>query len=117
MRQDQKWGPQDHPSIFEDCVGEHLKCDVCEPMSNAEHVCKLYGIPSEEDAKRMCDIDHENGQDTHARIVIEELCEAISAFANDNPEQGEIELIQLGACVVLWLENIRERKARKEQNP
>lgn len=112
MRQDKKWGIRDLPSIFEGMDKPTPVTGQCAVLSNADRVCSLYGLPTEQWAKARCDEDHKQGKDTHARIVTEELVEAISAFADGNPEQGEIELIQLGACIVLWLENIRARKSK-----
>lgn len=100
-KQDVKWGEQNHPSV-DPILTE--RPGGCTP----ERMCEEYELPTENRAKSSCNIATKNGKLTFTHIVVEELCEAVSAVDDDARRE---ELIQLGACVVQWIEAIDRRKA------
>lgn len=99
IRQDQKWGKQNHPSV--DVVLEN-RDGGCTP----ERMCEEFEIPSEDRARQMCEIHAKRKDLTWTHIVVEELSEAVSC---KNDAERRQELVQLAACVVAWIENIDEK--------
>ena len=93
-RQDAKWGEQNHPSVT-----------GWSPELRAHR----YKIPTEPDARHMCEESFANGLGTYAHIALEEFCEAVGA-ADDVARRGE--LVQLAAVVVAWIESIDRRLAK-----
>lgn len=85
VRQDKKWGVQNH----RDGTG--------------------YAGSKEDadDARSQCDARFEMGQGTWKDILKEEVFEA---FAEMNPAKLEEELIQVAAVATAWVEAIRRRK-------
>lgn len=102
-KQDAKWGEQNHPSVDPILLKRRGGC-------TPERMCEEYGLPSEARSKRACDEAAKRGELTFAHIITEELCEAVSA-PDDEARRGE--LVQLGACVLQWIEAIDRRKAQK----
>lgn len=88
-KQDKKWGEQNHSSIISDV--------------------RLYGIPSEEVAKKNCQESAKQGHCTWTDIALEEFCEAV--YAKDDVDRRK-ELVQLGAVITAWIECI-DRKANQ----
>lgn len=97
-RQDAKWGEQNWPS-----VGTY--CDARAPEIAAE----VFEIPTEAQAKFMCQQATASGELTFAHIAIEELCEAVAA-PDDVARRAE--LVQLAAVCVQWIEAIDRRAAK-----
>lgn len=58
------------------------------------------------------DFEADTGLPTWVHLLREELAEA---FAEDNPERLEAELIQVVALGVSWLERLRERRAEGQR--
>lgn len=83
-RQLTKWGEQNHPSVINGLSPESL--------------AYTYGIPVETLAKAHCD---NAATITWAHIAVEELCEAVAASSDS---ERRIELIQLAAVIVSWIE-------------
>lgn len=100
QKQNEKWGEQNHPSV-DPVLTE--RPGGCTP----ERMCEEYELPSESRAKSSCNIATKNGKLTFAHIIVEELCEAVSA---PDDETRREELVQLGACVMQWIEAIDRRK-------
>lgn len=98
MRQDAKWGQQDHPSVnsFSDLV-------------DAEERADEYGILSEAAAKEQCERRFAAGVGTYADIAIEEVAEAVCA---EDDAKRRAELVQCAAVFVAWIEAIDRRNAR-----
>lgn len=102
VRQYVKWGEQNHPSVD---VMLHQQGRIYERMS--EH----YEVPTQQRAKFLCDKAAKDGDVTYSHIIIEELCEAINSV--DDSER-RIELIQLAACVVQWIQAIDRRNEKAQ---
>lgn len=98
MAQDARWGEQNHPSIPQG-------------MSTLS-ACHELGIPSENHAKELCDRAAKKGKITYAHIVSEEFSESVEA-KTERDRRGE--LVQLGACVVAWIEAIDRREKSKAE--
>ena len=84
-RQDKKWGVQNHPD-------------------GTSFVGYAY---ARNQFRALCDYAHERGKQTWLNILQEEVYEA---FAEEDPEKLEEELIQVAAVAVSWIEAIRRRK-------
>lgn len=96
IRQDAKWGPQDHPSIR----------DAVPPDDRAAY----HGVISEAGAKSQCERRFANGIGTYADIAIEEVAEAVDAL---DDEARRAELVQCAAVFVAWVEAIDRRQAAR----
>lgn len=86
-QQIEKWGIQSLPSI---------------PGVDAVNVTEYLGIPSEADAKEVCQTAHAEGSLSWADVALEEFCEAVQA----PPSKRRAELVQLAAVVVAWIEDL-----------
>jgi hypothetical protein len=85
LRQDAKWGEQNHPSRFPGCT----------PLiGTADHV------------RALCDLRFANKCGSWADIACEELAEAC-----DETDEARVreELVQLAAVCVAWIECIDRR--------
>ena len=103
LRQDAKWGVQNHPSV-DRMLAE--RPGGCTPERMAEE----YEIPSAERAQALCQDAAGNGDCTWAHIAVEELSEAVEAAVTSEARCRE-ELVQLAAVVKAWIECI-DREAR-----
>lgn len=118
VRQDAKWGEQNHPDVDRVLTDRGPSTyhgmtspGGCSPARMAEE----YGIPTESRAKASCDGAARLGQCTWAHIAVEELAEVIHAATlaqqGRGPEEHvDKELVQLAAVVTAWIE-ARERRA------
>jgi hypothetical protein len=95
-KQDTKWGEQNHHSV-----------DPTIEDRGGQRVCQEYEIPSEARAKFLCDNAAKYNRCTYAHIAVEELCEAVGASGDI---QRRVELVQLAAVIVAWIECIDRRQ-------
>ena len=104
VRQHDQWGEQNHPSADPVLVryGEY-KC-------TGPRLCEEYEIPTEQRAKQRCEDHLKRGDASWPLIAIEELSEAVEAFADGTEDNGRAELVQLAAVIVQWIECIDRRK-------
>lgn len=102
VRQDAKWGEQNHPSFS---FG----------ITSGEHNCGYYNIPTAEDAKASCDQAFKAGHGTFGDILLEEVCEAFEEVEDD--EKLEIELVQVAAVAISWIEAIHRRRIAASARP
>ena len=94
MEQHMKWGQQDHPNI----TGFYDR-EVMQAVAEA--------------AKQQTDEAARAGRLSYKHILEEEFCEAMAEL--DNTELLRIELLQLAAVAVAWVEAIDRRG--NEQRP
>lgn len=92
-----KWGEQNYPSIQ----------PVLVPRADA---CRLYGIPTEAEAKASVEAFAKRGALTWTDVLIEEFAEAVAA-PDETARRGE--LVQVAAVALAWIECI-DRRAAKE---
>lgn len=93
VKQDAKWGQQNHP--------------ILDPMlldRPGERMCEEYEIPSEQRAKNMTDIQAKRGDVTYMQILIEEISEAASCGKDVTALRKE--LIQGAAVMVAMIESL-----------
>ncbi len=95
IRQDLKWGEQNHPSV-------DLTLNSRHPYPS-DRMCEEYEIPTESRAKFLCENSFTDNHGTWAHILVEEVSETISS---PNEELRREELIQLIAVAVAWVESI-----------
>lgn len=101
LRQDAKWGEQNHPSVDRVLMEREGGCD---PHRMAEE----YEIPTADRARFVCDTMAKRGDCTFAHIAVEELAEAVEAavqYGQDSPELRN-ELVQCAAVFVAWIERV-----------
>lgn len=96
IRQHEKWGQQNHPSLDQILLGRPGSC-------TPQRMCEEYEIPTESRAKQKCDIASNRKGITWGHIAVEELSEVISAF---NSKARREELIQLAAVCISWIDSI-----------
>lgn len=96
MRQDRKWGEQNHPDFF--CGAE------C-----ATSTAGLYGLEGSGRARERCDMVAASGDLNWGHILLEEVNEAFDA-----PTEAHLreELVQVAAVAVAWIEAIDRRNAQ-----
>lgn len=99
MRQVDKWGEQNHPSF--------LVLNDGNPLTDPVDRALCYCIPTEAQAKRVCENSFESGMGSYADIFIEEVCEAMGAV---DGQPLEDELIQVAAVAINWIRAIRRRQ-------
>ena len=96
IRQDAKWGEQNHPCLDQNLLNREGGC-------TSERMAAEYDIPTELMAKQSCDRKAEMGQCTWTDIALEEFAEVVGEF---DPTKRRQELVQLAAVVVAWIEKI-----------
>jgi hypothetical protein len=101
VRQDAKWGEQNHPSLDRALMERPGGCA-------SSRMCEEYEIPDEERAKFLCNDSFRAGCGTFAHILVEEVSEAISAGVDSEAALRE-ELVQVAAVAVGWIEAIDRR--------
>lgn len=109
VRQDAKWGEQNHPDV----VRAHGALHVARSVAR---VCEEYGVPHPSRAKAECDGAARIGQCTWAHILVEEMAEAVEAATLAQLGRGPLaalrkELVQVAAVAVSWIEAIDRRGA------
>jgi hypothetical protein len=95
-QQDEKWGPQDHPSVA-------LKSFQSRPWHQSER----YEIPTAWRARDLLEKARADDELTWAHILIEEVAEAICNATSEADRRAE--LIQVAAVAVAWVEAIDRR--------
>ncbi len=96
LRQDTKWGIQNRPCLDQALLNREGGC-------TSERMCEEYEVPTEDRAKFLCTKAFLNKTGTYAHIAVEEMSEVISAF---DINERRVELVQLAAVCVAWLEKI-----------
>lgn len=96
IKQDKKWGEQNHPCLDQTLLNREGGC-------TPQRMTEEYNIPSELLAKQSCDRKADKGECTWVDIALEELSEVTSTF--DIHKRRE-EIIQLSAVCVAWVEKI-----------
>lgn len=94
IRQDNKWGEQNHPDGTGD--DRHLLRDVSRPTYGT--LCYL--------AREATDAHADAGTVTWADILLEEVAEALS---EQDPKRVRAELVQVAAVTAQWIEAIDRR--------
>jgi hypothetical protein len=89
IKQDAKWGEQNHPII--------------DNTYTSKSMYLRYNLPSEEEAKNMCNTYALNKELTWGDIIVEELVEALCA---PNKKLMREELIQCAAVIVAMIESL-----------
>ena len=110
VRQDARWGEQNHPDVDRVLTDRPGACSVA-------RMCEEYGIPHPSRAKAECDGAARIGQCTWAHILVEEIAEAVEAATLAQLGQGPLaalrkELVQVAAVAVSWIEAIDRRGAK-----
>lgn len=107
VRQDTKWGEQNHASLSP-VLTNH------EGGASATDLCWDLEIPTADRARFLCEAAFKRGDGSWAHIASEEFSEAICA---ETPDARRAELVQLAAVVVAWIECIDRNAARQINTP
>ena len=111
MRQLDKWGVQDHPSVAPElkASADRLRASGYPASYAVACVFRDLGIPTATRAREDCQARSAKG-DTWAHIIVEELAEAVEAATlhGDGPEL-RAEVVQVAAVAVAWLEALDRR--------
>lgn len=99
VRQNEKWGEQNHPIIDPDTF-THGGVSFA-----GREVCEWYGVPSEKDACEAYECAVSRGDVAWADVLIEELAEALEA-ATRSESEARAELVQLAAVAIAAVECI-----------
>ena len=91
LKQNQKWGEQNHPSLHP-LAPQDNPADICE---------KWLGIPIEGRIKRWVDDQAKNNLSNWSAIALGEFVECVVA---PNDYERRSELVQLAAVIVQWIE-------------
>lgn len=107
VRQDAKWGEQNHLDVDRVLTD---RAGGCDPQRMAEE----YGIPTARSARANCDGEAEAGRCTWAHILVEEVAEAVEAATLAQLGREPLaalrkELVQVAAVAVSWIEAIDRR--------
>jgi hypothetical protein len=92
VKQTEKWGVQRHPNVHPESK-----------PGTAFDACFFSLLPSEEEIKKECEINRQDGELNWATIATEELVEAVSATTK---EQMRAELVQAAAVIFAWIESL-----------
>lgn len=105
LRQDTKWGEQNHPM-----VGRSARRGFVAPQVEAARLL----LPSAGSARTFCDHQHRTGQGTFTSIALEELAEFVEACVlhGETSDEARNELVQTIAVGVAMLEAIDRKRAR-----
>ena len=107
VRQDAKWGEQNHPDGTGPDVTvwiESVTPTPNEPRRKTSHAFRAADLA--EGMRARCKRAPEEGGDTYERILTEEWAEAL---AESDPARLREELIQVAAVAVAWVEAIDRR--------
>jgi hypothetical protein len=96
VRQDQRWGQQNHPLVD----------PVLLSRGDADRMCDEFEVPTADRARWLCDLRHRRGDGSWTDILLEELCEFIEAATVKGPAEARAELVQLAAVAVAAVEAI-----------
>lgn len=107
IRQDAKWGEQNHPLVDLVLMSRPGGCD-------ALRMAHEFEIPTADRARWLCDTRHKRGDGTFADILVEELCEFVEAATIENVAAARKELVQLAAVAVAVVESIDRRAAKAD---
>ena len=105
VRQDAKWGEQNHPSADRVLIERKGGC-------SPERMCENYELPNEARAKWLCQEHERRGDISWPHIAVEEMSEAVAAFADGSEIAGRVELVQLAAVIVGWIECIDRNQVK-----
>lgn len=111
IRQDAKWGEQNHPDVDPVLTGRAGGCSV-------QRMAEELGVPTAVCARAACDSEAKLGRCTWSLIAVEEVAEAVEAATLAAQGKGELsalraELVQTAAVFVAWIEAVDRRAARK----
>lgn len=99
-RQDEKWGEQNHPDIYEDSASRRLYYESMARHWKAKNDARVEAQNAKGTPK-----DRNAGWDG---ILLEEVFEAL---AEEDPVRLRAELIQVAAVATNWIESIDRRRS------
>ena len=112
LRQDAKWGAQNHADVDPVLTGRVGGC-------TSRRMAEELGIPTAGRARANCDGEAQLGRCTWSLIAVEELAEAVEVATEAAQGRAPVahvrtELVQLAAVIVAWVEAIDRRPSPAE---
>jgi len=109
-RQDARWGEQNHPMVN---IPQAEPGCLFAPRVAGELECRRLGLPSADEARDACNLEHRAGHGTYASIAVEELAEAVEAAViyGDTSDEARKELVQTAAVLVAMIECLDQKRA------
>lgn len=104
LRQDEKWGEQNYPSVDPVLTGRP-------GGATAQRMAEEYEMPTAGRAKQLCDINAHRGELTFTHVALEEFAEVVEAATEGGDGLAREELVQTAAVLIAWIEAIDRRGA------
>ena len=106
VRQETKWGEQNHPIVEEQHVAAPMVA-IC--------AARRHSVPFAVAAKALCDGFARQGRVTYADILVEEVAELVEAAAihGDASDAARAEAVQVAAVALAIVERIDRARAAK----
>lgn len=110
LRQEVKWGEQNHPMVPPDIESEARAHDAAPEF----FACHVLGIDDAKAARDECNREHRAGRGTYTHILIEEVSEFIEACVKhgENSDEARAEMVQVAAVALAMLEAIDRKRAK-----
>jgi hypothetical protein len=104
VRQDAKWGEQNHPMLRLAARRAFVAYDVAASTAL---------LPTAAQARHMCEYEHKKGDGTYTSIALKEFAEFFEAcyLHGELSDEALDELVQTGAVFVSMLETLERKRA------
>ncbi len=108
LRQEAKWGEQNHPMVPPDIESE-ARAHGAEPEFFA---CHVLGIDDAKAARDECNREHRAGRGTYTHIAVEELAEFVEACVlhGEASDEARAEAVQVAAVALAIVERIDRKR-------
>lgn len=101
-----KWGEQNHPDLSP-------AAGITGTITSREYAASVWlRVPTESAAKNCCEWAVNTGNLDWGLILAEEVAEAVAAAARGDTEALKVELVQVAAVCMSWVEAIGRRGGR-----
>ena len=111
MRQDAKWGEQNHPMVPRNVVTMAANSGE-EPAPLA---CFLLGVEHARAARALCEAAHRNGNGTYTHILVKKVAEMVETCVlhGETSDEARAEMVQVAAVALAMVEAIDRKRAVK----
>ena len=105
LRQETKWGEQNHPMILPPPAWGYDS-----PHVEAERL----NLPSARTARDACEWAHRSNRGTYTHILVEEVAEFVEACVlhGETSDEARAEMVQVAAVALAMLEAIDRKRAK-----
>jgi hypothetical protein len=105
LRQDAKWGEQNHPM---------LRRSARTAMASYDVAANTALLPTAAQARHMCEYEHKKGNGSYVSIHVEEVSEFFEACYThgETSDEARAEMVQVAAVALAMLEAIDRKRAK-----